>query len=349
MSPSERPPRVILPLTRRLLAGLLLGLTCRARCRPPNFARLRPRPISLHRRASTSGATRTAAVRPRGRTIRSSPKSCCSMTARIASPWSRSIWAARSASSRWTSCGGRVRSSAGVEQVFFFASHTHSGPFINDAYPTGKAARLGENGPWTDIAAAIEQAAGRLQPAALGVGEGEVLHRPQPPLRAARTAPSKMLWRNATKTPTHPVDSRGSASFASTERWPHAGRGRQLRLSSGHFRPRQSASTRPTIRARRPASSNGRSPRAPFASSCRGGRRHQPVLRQNAAGRGRRQAAAGDGPQARRRGRPRRPVDRAEAAGHSPSCSSPSTCGTSNTATTPSPARPTQRDSEAAT
>src|SRR5437899_11516566 len=29
----------------------------------------------------------------------------------------------------------RVRKSAGVHQVFFMASHTHSGPVIDDAYP----------------------------------------------------------------------------------------------------------------------------------------------------------------------------------------------------------------------
>ena len=32
----------------------------------------------------------------------------------------------------------RVKSSANVEQVFFFASHTHSGPVISDTYPDGK-------------------------------------------------------------------------------------------------------------------------------------------------------------------------------------------------------------------
>jgi neutral ceramidase len=100
----------------------------------------------------------------------------------------------------------RVRGSAGVEQVFFFASHTHSGPFINDTYPGGKRPAWEERA-LDRIATGIEQAAGRLQPAALGVGEGEVLighNRRYVQLNGT----VKMLWRNATKTPTHPLDPR---------------------------------------------------------------------------------------------------------------------------------------------
>jgi neutral ceramidase len=100
----------------------------------------------------------------------------------------------------------RVHASASVEQVFFFASHTHSGPFINDTYPAGKRPAWEERA-LDRIAAAIEQAASRLQPAALGVGEGDVLigHNRRY-VRADGTV--KMLWRNATKTPTHPLDPR---------------------------------------------------------------------------------------------------------------------------------------------
>lgn len=100
----------------------------------------------------------------------------------------------------------RVRASAGVEQVFFFASHTHSAPFINDTYPGGKRPAWEERA-LDRIATAIEQTAGRLQPAALGVGEGEVLigHNRRY-VRPDGTV--KMLWRNATKTPTHPLDPR---------------------------------------------------------------------------------------------------------------------------------------------
>jgi neutral ceramidase len=100
----------------------------------------------------------------------------------------------------------RVHDSAGVEQVFFFASHTHSGPFISDTYPPGKRPAWEERA-LARIAAAIEQSAGRLEPAALGVGEGEVLigHNRRY-VRPDGTV--KMLWRNATKTPTHPLDPR---------------------------------------------------------------------------------------------------------------------------------------------
>jgi neutral ceramidase len=100
----------------------------------------------------------------------------------------------------------RVRDSAHVEQVLFFASHTHSGPFINDRYPAGKRPAWEERA-LDRIANAIEQAAGRLQPASLGVGEGDVfIGHNRRYVRPDGTV--KVLWRNATKTPTHPLDSR---------------------------------------------------------------------------------------------------------------------------------------------
>src|SRR2546425_8704041 len=66
----------------------------------------------------------------------------------------------------------RVKKSAGVQQVFFMASHTHSGPVIDDAYPEGKIP------PWETeakekIAKAIEEASGRLVLARIGTGYGE--------------------------------------------------------------------------------------------------------------------------------------------------------------------------------
>jgi len=100
----------------------------------------------------------------------------------------------------------RVRAAARVEQVFFCASHTHSGPFINDSYPEGKRAAW-ETRALDRIAAAIEDAAGRLQAAALGVGEGDIfIGHNRRYVRPDGTV--KMLWRNATKTPTHPLDPR---------------------------------------------------------------------------------------------------------------------------------------------
>jgi neutral ceramidase len=100
----------------------------------------------------------------------------------------------------------RVRNSAKVEQVFFFASHTHSAPVIDDVSPPGKRPAW-ETAALDRIAAAIEQAAGRLQPATIGTGEGEVfIGHNRRLLQADGTV--KMLWRNATKTPTHPLDPR---------------------------------------------------------------------------------------------------------------------------------------------
>ena len=98
----------------------------------------------------------------------------------------------------------RVKSSAGVGQVFFMASHTHSGPVIDDTYPEGGTP------PWETesmdkIAKAIDETSGRLAPARIGTGYGETFighNRRQ--LQPDGTV--RMLWRNATKIPTHPVD-----------------------------------------------------------------------------------------------------------------------------------------------
>ncbi len=100
----------------------------------------------------------------------------------------------------------RVRTSAKVEQVFFFASHTHSAPAIDDSYPPGKRPAW-ESTALERISAAIEQAAIRLQPATIGTGEGEVFigHNRR---YVQPDGTVKMLWRNATKTPTHPLDPR---------------------------------------------------------------------------------------------------------------------------------------------
>ena len=99
----------------------------------------------------------------------------------------------------------KVHKSAGVEQVFFFASHTHLAPVIDDAYPPGKRPAW-ETAALERIAAAIEQAATRLN------------RRTSAPAKAKSSSATiaaslpdgtvKMLWRNATKTPTHPLDPR---------------------------------------------------------------------------------------------------------------------------------------------
>ena len=98
----------------------------------------------------------------------------------------------------------RVKKSAGVHQVFFMASHTHSGPIIDDKYPEGQIP------PWETeaqdkISKAIEEAAGKLVSARIGTGYGETLigHNRR---FVQPDGTVKMLWRNATKIPTHPVD-----------------------------------------------------------------------------------------------------------------------------------------------
>jgi neutral ceramidase len=100
----------------------------------------------------------------------------------------------------------RVQKSAGVTHVCFSASHTHSGPSIDDSYEAGQRPAW-ETTALDKIAAAIEAASTHLEPAIIGTGEGSTLigHNRrylQPDGKV------KMLWRNATKTPTHPVDPR---------------------------------------------------------------------------------------------------------------------------------------------
>ncbi len=100
----------------------------------------------------------------------------------------------------------RVQESVDVGQVFFCASHTHSGPVISDTYPNG------ERPPWeqnalTRISEAIEDASRRLVPAKIGVGYGETFigHNRR---KIEADGSVTMLWRNAAKSPTSPVDPR---------------------------------------------------------------------------------------------------------------------------------------------
>ncbi|MBL8850015.1 MAG: neutral/alkaline non-lysosomal ceramidase N-terminal domain-containing protein [Planctomycetaceae bacterium] len=100
----------------------------------------------------------------------------------------------------------RVRSSAEVTHVCFSASHTHSGPAIDETYEPGQRPAW-ETAALDRIAAAIESAAAGLQPARIGTGEGSVfIGHNRRYLQADGSV--KMLWRNATRTPTHPLDPR---------------------------------------------------------------------------------------------------------------------------------------------
>jgi neutral ceramidase len=204
--PSERKPHVILRLTRCLLVGLLLGLTCASVLPAAEFraasakADITPQEsFDLWGYADRSGPSRGTHDPLFGKVLLLDDGT--HRLALVTLDLGRTFGVESMDVVR-----RRVRGSAGVEQVFFFASHTHSGPFINDTYPPGKRPAWEERA-LDRIAAAIEQAAARLQPAVLGVGEGDVLigHNRRF-VRPDGTV--KMLWRNATKTPTHPVDSR---------------------------------------------------------------------------------------------------------------------------------------------
>ena len=100
----------------------------------------------------------------------------------------------------------RVQKSAQVAYVCFSASHTHSGPAIDDFYPDGKCPQW-ESAALDKIAVAIEQATARLQPAHIGTGEGSVFIGHNRRLMQP-DGKIKMFWRNETKIPTYPLDPR---------------------------------------------------------------------------------------------------------------------------------------------
>jgi hypothetical protein len=98
----------------------------------------------------------------------------------------------------------RVRKSSAIEQVFFCASHTHSGPVIEDSYPEGKTPAW-ESAALEKISAALEDAKKRLAPATIGTGFGQTYIGHNRRL-VSPDGTVKMFWRNATKIPTSPVD-----------------------------------------------------------------------------------------------------------------------------------------------
>lgn len=100
----------------------------------------------------------------------------------------------------------RVLKSAKVQNVCFSSSHTHSGPTIDESYPAGKRPAW-ESAALDKISAGIEAAAGKLQTATIGTGEGEVLIGHNRRLMQP-DGKIKMLWRNATKVSTFPLDPR---------------------------------------------------------------------------------------------------------------------------------------------
>lgn len=92
----------------------------------------------------------------------------------------------------------RVRQSNNIEDVIFVASHTHSGPIFMDQ-PEWNRQTVDV------IAAAIDRACQRRVAARFGSGWGQIqigANRRYQPIEG----PEVMFWRNATKSPTFPVD-----------------------------------------------------------------------------------------------------------------------------------------------
>ncbi len=98
----------------------------------------------------------------------------------------------------------KVRRSAGIDQVFFCASHTHSGPVIEDSYPEGQTPQW-EQSALEKISGALEDAKKRLAPARIGTGFGQT-HIGHNRRWVNPDGSVKMFWRNATRIPTSPVD-----------------------------------------------------------------------------------------------------------------------------------------------
>jgi len=87
---------------------------------------------------------------------------------------------------------------AGIEDVVFTATHTHSAPFME--LPGLPYLESIENG----IAEALEEAKSKVQPAHIGVGRCtiDIAHN----RRFIKDGKCYMLWRNAERRPTAPVD-----------------------------------------------------------------------------------------------------------------------------------------------
>src|ERR1035437_4117919 len=93
----------------------------------------------------------------------------------------------------------RVKSSTGIEDVIFNASHTHSGPLLLDKPPEWETRMA------SDIAAGIDHAWKSRRAARIGLATGSVRigHNR---LYDMQEGQGKMLWRNETRIPTAPVD-----------------------------------------------------------------------------------------------------------------------------------------------
>ncbi len=98
----------------------------------------------------------------------------------------------------------RVRREHGVNDVMFIASHTHSGPVIDEDYENGALPNW-ERRALDQIAAAIGEARGRMTPARIGTGFGQtIIGHNRRLVQSDGTV--KMLWRNSTGQTGGPID-----------------------------------------------------------------------------------------------------------------------------------------------
>ncbi len=98
----------------------------------------------------------------------------------------------------------RVRREHRVNDVIFIASHTHSGPSIDEDYENGNVPEW-ERRALDRIAQAIGEARGRMVPARIGVGFGQtVIGHNRRLIQSDGSV--KMLWRNSAGQTTAPID-----------------------------------------------------------------------------------------------------------------------------------------------
>ncbi len=97
-----------------------------------------------------------------------------------------------------------AKESSGIQSVLVVASHTHSGPVIQDEYPGG-ATPDWETAALEKIARAIAEAHGRAVDARLGTGYG-VAYIGHNRLRVNPNGTVTWFERNTTRVPTAPVD-----------------------------------------------------------------------------------------------------------------------------------------------
>lgn len=107
------------------------------------------------------------------------------------------------ATSRLDEVRERASAEAGIDEVIFVASHTHSGPYIRDAYDGGWPAW--ETQVLEDLGSGLRRASQELFESRIGLGRGsvEIGHNRR---RIEADGSVTMLWANPERLPTAPVD-----------------------------------------------------------------------------------------------------------------------------------------------